>query len=317
MQIFNSLAEIPSEFGPAVAAIGNFDGVHRGHRYVLAQVLDRARGRNARAVALTFDPHPIRVLRPDVPFKLITPLASKLELLATTGIDAVVVLPFTRVFSETPAYTFAEQVLARGIRAIEVHEGDNFRFGKDAGAGTAELAAFGRELGFSVVVYSAQHAHGSIVSSSAVRERIAAGDLRRTRWMLDRSFFIDAAPARGRGIGAKLLVPTINLAAYPELLPAHGVYVTQLVVAGRCFNAVTNIGNRPTFGEDSFAVESYLLNYDPAAEPVELSEQTQMRLHFLARIREERKWPTPEALKAQIMKDVGFAQRYFRLAQSH
>lgn len=315
MQIFNSLAEIPSDFGPTVAAIGNFDGVHRGHRYVLAQVLERARGRHARAVALTFDPHPIRVLRPDIPFKLITPLASKLELLATTGIDAVVVLPFTRAFSETPAYTFADQVLARGIRAVEVHEGDNFRFGKDAGAGTAELAAFGRELGFSVVVYSAQHAHGSTVSSSAVRERIAEGDLQRTRWMLGRSFSVDTSPARGRGIGAKLLVPTINLTAYPELLPAHGVYVTQLAVGGRCFNAVTNIGNRPTFGEDSFAVESYLLDYNPAAEPIELSEETSMRLHFLARIREERKWPTPEALKAQIMKDVGFAQRYFRLMQ--
>ncbi len=312
MQIFHSLAEIPTEYGPTVAAIGNFDGVHVGHRYVLAQVLDRARGRNAKAVALTFDPHPIRVLRPEIPFKLITPLASKLELLATTGIDAAVVLPFTHAFSETPAYTFADKVLARGMRAIEVHEGDNFRFGKDASAGTAELAAFGRELGFSVVVYSAQHSHRSIVSSSAVREKIAEGDLRRSRWMLGRSFYVDAPPAHGRGIGTKLLVPTINLAAYSELLPAHGVYVTQLAVHQRCFNAVTNVGNRPTFGEDSFAVESYLLNYDPAVEPLELDEETPMRLHFLVRIREERKWPTPEALKAQIMKDVGFAQRYFR-----
>ena len=313
MQIFNSLAEIPQEYGPTVAAIGNFDGVHVGHRYVLAQVLDRARGRNAKAVALTFDPHPIRVLRPDLPFKLITPLASKLALLATTGIDAAVVLPFTRVFSETPAYTFADEVLARGIRAIEVHEGDNFRFGKDASAGTAELAAFGRELGFSVIVYSAQHAHGSIVSSSAVRVKIAEGDLRRVRWMLGRSFYVEAPPARGRGIGTKLLVPTINLATYPELLPAFGVYVTQLEVNGRCFNAVTNVGNRPTFGEDSFAVESHLLNYDPAVEPWEPGEETELRLHFLARIREERKWPTPEALRLQIVKDAAFAQRYFRL----
>ena len=221
-------------------------------------------------------------------------------------------LPFTQAFSETPAYVFADEVLARGIRAIEVHEGDNFRFGRDASAGTAELAAYGRELGFSVVVYSAQHAHGSIVSSSAVREKIAEGDLRRSRWMLGRSFYVDAPPARGRGIGTKLLVPTINLAAYSELLPAHGVYVTQLALNQRCFDAVTNVGNRPTFGEDSFAVESYLLNYDPAVEPLELDEETSMRLHFLTRIREERKWPTPEALKAQIMKDVGFAQRYFR-----
>lgn len=313
MQIFKSLEAIPKEFGATVAAIGNFDGVHRGHRYVLAQVLDRARGRNARAVALTFDPHPIRILRPGTPFKLITPLASKLDLLATTGIDATIVLPFTQAFAETPAYEFADMVLARGIRAIEVHEGDNFRFGKDATAGTAELAAFGRELGFSVAVYSAQHAHGMVVSSSSIREKIAEGDLRRTRWLLCRSFYVEAPPASGRGIGTKLLVPTINLAAYPELLPANGVYVTRLEVSDRCFNAVTNVGNRPTFGEDSFAVESYLLNYDPShGEALELREDTNLRLHFLVRIREERKWPNLETLKAQIMKDVAFAQRYFR-----
>jgi riboflavin kinase/FMN adenylyltransferase len=308
MQIFRSLEEIPQNFGPTVAAIGNFDGVHCGHRYVLGQVLDRARGRNAKAVALTFDPHPIRTLRPEIPFKLITPLASKLELLAATGIDATVVLPFTTEFSATPAYEFAEGVLAKGIRAIEVHEGDNFRFGKDATAGTAELTTYGHELGFSVVVYAAQHTHGTMISSSAVRERIAEGDMQSTRWMLGRCFYVDSPAARGRGIGTKLTVPTINLANYPELLPAFGVYITQIEIRGRCFQAVTNVGNRPTFGEDSFAVESHILNF----EPVELEPNENLRLHFLARIREERKWPTPEALKAQIMKDVSFAQRYFR-----
>jgi riboflavin kinase/FMN adenylyltransferase len=308
MEIFRTLAEIPPGYGQTVVAIGNFDGVHRGHRYVLAQVLERARRRDVKAVALTFDPHPIRVLRPEIPFKLITPLATRLELLETTGIDAVVVLPFTRAFSETPAYTFAEEVLARGVRAVEVHEGDNFRFGKDASAGTAELASFGRALGFTVVVYTAQQTHGCVVSSSAVREAISVGDMRCTRWMLGRSFFVDAPPASGRGIGSRLTVPTINLAPYPELLPANGVYVTQLEISGRCFNAVTNVGNRPTFGGDSFAVESHLLNF----VPMDLDKNPNMRLYFLARIRDERKWPSPEALKAQIMKDVEFTQRYFR-----
>lgn len=308
MEIFRNLEEIPAGFGATVLAIGNFDGVHRGHCYVLQQVLDRARGRDAKAVALTFDPHPLRVLRPDVPLKLITPLATKLELLDKTGIDATIVLPFTRTFSETPAFTFADKILARAIRAIEVHEGDNFRFGKDASAGTAELASFGRELGFSVVVYAGQHAHGRIVSSSATREAIATGDLRCARWMMGRSFFVDAPPASGRGIGTRLTVPTINLVPYDELLPANGVYVTQMEIAGECFDAVTNVGNRPTFGEDSFSVESHLLNF----RPMELDPEAKLRLHFLARIREERKWPSPEALKAQIMKDVWFAQKYFR-----
>jgi riboflavin kinase/FMN adenylyltransferase len=308
MEIFHGLEEIPASYTTTVLAIGNFDGVHRGHRYVLAQVLERAGSRHAKAVALTFDPHPVRVLRPEHPVKLITPLTAKLELLKQTGIDAVIVLPFTKAFSETEAYTFADSILARGMRAVEVHEGDNFRFGKNASAGTAELAGFGQELGFSVVVYAAQRTHGLPISSSVIRKAISKGDLRCARRMLGRSFFIEAPPAHGRGIGTRLTVPTINLAPYSELLPANGVYVTQLDINGKCFNAVTNVGNRPTFGEDSFAVESYLLNFSE----MELDYKANLRLHFLARIREERKWPTPEALKAQITKDVAFANRYFR-----
>jgi riboflavin kinase/FMN adenylyltransferase len=308
MQIFRQLDEIPADFGPTIVAIGNFDGVHRGHRFVLGQVLGRARSVNAKAVALTFDPHPVRVVRPDHAFQLITPLEAKLELLAQTGIDATVVLPFTQAFSGMLAEAFAADVLAARLHSIEVHEGDNFRFGRGAHAGTKELGEFGRRLGFAVVVNAALYAHRLVVSSSAIRSLIAAGDMRRTRWLLGRSFSVDAPPASGRGIGTRQTVPTINLASYAELLPAHGVYVTQLEIGGRCFNAVTNVGNRPTFGEDSFAVESYLLNF----EPIELSPDKHLRLHFLARIREERKWPTAEALRVQIMKDVSIAQHYFR-----
>ncbi len=306
MQTYRELREIPADFGATIVAIGNFDGVHRGHRYVLAQVLERARSKGAKAVALTFDPHPVRIVRPQQHVPLITPLAVKLELLEQTGIDAAVVLPFTQAFSEIDAEVFAADVLARGLKAIEVHEGDNFRFGRGAHAGTKELAEYGRRLGFDVVVYAAQHVRGMAVSSSTVRGLIAAGDMKRARWLLGRSFAVESLPASGRGIGSKLTVPTINLAPYSELLPAIGVYATQLQIGGRCFDAVTNVGNRPTFGEDSFAVESYLLDF----EPVDLSGE--LRVHFLTRMREERKWPTPEALRAQIMKDVSWAGHYFR-----
>jgi riboflavin kinase/FMN adenylyltransferase len=131
----------------------------------------------------------------------------------------------------------------------------------------------------------------------------------RARWMLGRPFEIRSTPARGRGIGTRLLVPTVNLAAYDGQLPAFGVYVTRLTVAGRNFQAVTNVGNRPTFGAASFAVESYILNF----EPIELDDQTPLELEFLHRLRGEREWPSPEALKAQIFKDVAKAKRYFRL----
>ena len=181
----------------------------------------------------------------DQPLQLITPLATKLELLAQTGIDAAMVLPFTQAFSEMSAGAFATDVLADGLRALEVHEGDNFRFGRGAAAGTTELAELGSRLGFSVIVYPAQHTRDLVISSSATRSFLAAGDVRRARWLLGRAFSVDAPPATGRGVGSRLTVPTINLAPYAELLPAIGVYVTQVNIGGRCFNAVTNVGNRP------------------------------------------------------------------------
>jgi riboflavin kinase/FMN adenylyltransferase len=138
---------------------------------------------------------------------------------------------------------------------------------------------------------------------------VAAGDVRRARWMLGRPFSVRSTQARGRGIGTRLLVPTVNLAPYEELLPGFGVYVTRITIGERCFQAVTNVGNRPTFGEASFAVESHILDF----EPVEMDEQTPIELEFLLRLRGEMKWPSPEALKAQIMKDVGRAKRFFRL----
>jgi riboflavin kinase/FMN adenylyltransferase len=151
---------------------------------------------------------------------------------------------------------------------------------------------------------------GLEVSSSAIRTLVAAGDVRRARWMLGRPFAVRGTEARGRGIGAQLLVPTVNMAPYAELLPAFGVYVTRLTVAGRCFQAVTNVGNRPTFGEPSFAVESHILDF----EPLDIGDHTPIDLEFLLRLRGEVKWPSPEALKAQIFKDVAKAKRYFRLA---
>jgi riboflavin kinase/FMN adenylyltransferase len=313
VSVFRSLAEIPAGFGPSVAAIGNFDGVHRGHRAILSAVCAEARKRNARAVAITFDPHPEQVLRPSRAPQLITPLAERVRLLSETGVDAILVLPFDAALAGLSPREFVEQILvgALGIRGI--HEGQTFRFGRGAAAGVRELAEFGVEFGFTACVHSAVHVHGLEVSSSATRALIAAGDMRRARWMLCRPFAVLSTPARGRGIGTRLVVPTVNLAPYAGVLPAFGVYVTRLKIddrlEGRTFEAVTNVGNRPTFGEDSFAVESHILNF----EPVDFDEQTPLELEFLLRLRGEIKFPSPEALKAQIFKDVARAKRYFRL----
>jgi riboflavin kinase/FMN adenylyltransferase len=294
-----------------VAAIGNFDGVHLGHQEILSAVVAEARTQGARAVAVTFDPHPEQFLRPAQAPRLLTPLAERLRLLSLTGIDAVVVLPFDAALAAQPAREFARAILVNALGVLSVHEGGNFRFGHNAEAGVAELKAFGAEFGFAVHVHSPVRAHGLEVSSSAIRERVASGDVTRARWMLGRPFEVRSTQARGRGIGTRLLVPTVNLAPYDGLLPAFGVYVTRLTAAGRSFQAVTNVGNRPTFSEASFAVESHILNF----EPIELSEETPITLEFLLRLRGEQEWPSPEALKAQIFKDVAKAKRYFRLAR--
>ena len=305
--VFRSLEEIPAGFGPAVAAVGNFDGVHRGHRAILAAVAAEARKTGARAVAITFDPHPEQFLRPAQAPQLITPLAERLRLLAETGIDAVLVLRFDAKLASLSLREFVQQILIAALGVRRMHEGQNFRFGHGATAGVRELAAMGKEFGFAVHVHDAVRVHGLEVSSSAVRTLVTAGDVRRAQWMLGRPFAVLSTPATGRGIGTRLLVPTVNLARYDGLLPGFGVYVTRLKVNGRAFQAVTNVGNRPTFGEASFAVESHILDF----EPIDLSENTPIELEFLLRLRGEREWPSPETLKAQIFKDVARANRYF------
>ncbi|MDR3752102.1 MAG: bifunctional riboflavin kinase/FAD synthetase [Terracidiphilus sp.] len=316
MSVFHSLQEIPAGFGPSVAAIGNFDGLHVGHREILSAVTAEARaletqGQSVRSVAITFDPHPEQFLRPANAPRLLTPMDERIRLLEETGIDAVLALPFDTALASLPAKDFVHSILVEALSVRGLHEGDNFRFGHRARAGVAQLQKFGVDFGFAVHVHDPVHVHGMEVSSSAIRALLAAGDVRRARWMLGRPFEVRSTPARGRGIGTRLLVPTVNLAPYEGLLPAFGVYVTRLTIDGRCFQAVTNVGNRPTFGEASFAVESYILDF----EPVDLDEQTPLKLEFLLRLRGEVEWPSPEALKAQIFKDVARAQRYFRLAK--
>ena len=308
--VYRSIAEIPPNFGPTVAAIGNFDGVHLGHQQILSSVAAEAHSLGAQAVAITFEPHPEHFLRPAQAPRLLTPLDERLRLLGFTGIDAVLVLPFDEALAILPARNFVRDILVDALHICGLHEGGNFRFGHNAEAGLAELLDFAAEFAFRLHIHPPVRAHRLEVSSSAIRERVAAGDMTRARWMLGRLFEVRSNQARGRGIGTRLLVPTVNLAPYPGLLPAFGVYVTRLTIAGRSFQAVTNVGNRPTFGEASFAVESHILNF----EPIDIDDQTPIQLEFLLRLRGEITWPSPEALKAQIFRDVAKAKRYFRLA---
>ena len=315
MQILHSLSEltIPT---PTVATIGNFDGVHRGHQMVIANVIARAKSLNARSAIITFDPHPAHILHPGPKLPLITPLPQKLALLAQTGIDLALVLPFNDDLRQWSARDFAQRVLVDALHATEVHEGETFRFGHNAQADINDLTTLGHQLGFTVSAYHPWILRKAPVSSSRIRSLIAAGDVGHARTLLGRPFSIHSTPASGRGYGTRYAVPTINLALYPALLPANGVYITTLRVGAgptsRLFRGVTNAGNRPTFGADSFAVETHLLNF----EPTDLTESTPLELTFLHRLRSEQRFPTPEALRTQITLDVARAQRFFTLCNT-
>src|SRR5580704_10539940 len=313
MQVFRKLEDVPTGFGPALVSVGNFDGVHRAHAHVLDEIVQRARQSGAKAVAVTFEPHPARILRPDSGLRLLTPVPEKLRLLEATGIDAVLMLPFGRDLSLMTPRQFAERILKKKLRAREVHEGYNFHFGHKAAGDVNLLAQLGQEMGFEVKVYSEQKLRGEPVSSSHIRKLIGEGRVSRARHLLARPFCILGTPGRGRGLGSKYTVPTINLARYEELVPKDGVYITWTRVGAERFDSVTNVGNRPTFGADSFAIETHLLNF----HPIELTPESEVEICFLDRVRDEIKFPSVEALREQIGRDVTKAQRYFHLLRSN
>jgi len=312
MHVFHSLNEIPADFGPTLVSVGNFDGVHRAHAAVLREIVARARASGTKAVAVTFEPHPARILRPESGLKLLTPSAEKLRLLEATGVDAVLLLPFGRDLSLMTPRQFAEMILKEKLRGREVHEGYNFRFGHKAAGDVHMLADCGQEMGFEVKTYPEMRLRGEPVSSSHIRKLLREGRVSRARHLLARPFCILGTPGRGRGYGSKYTVPTINLARYEELVPKDGVYITCTRVGAEQFDSVTNVGNRPTFGAELFAIETHLLNF----HPLELLPETEVEICFLQRLREEIKFPSVEALREQIGRDVGKARRYFRLWRS-
>jgi len=296
MQIIRDLAT----FRPrsAVVALGNFDGVHLGHQAILKAALERARAINGSTFALTFDPLPAKVLSPaQAPRMLLTP-DDKLELLRRSGIDGVILIEFTREFSKVTARAFALDYLIGRIGARAVVVGHSVSFGHKRQGTAAVMAELGRELGFEAIVVGPVQVAGMEVSSTKVREAIAAGDMRSAAAMLGRPHFVNGPVVHGRERGRTIGFPTANIQSRTECLPPDGVYATRLVLADGAHRSITNIGMRPTFAEPERTIEAHVFDFDR-----DLYGQ-EVRLEWIERIRPERKFNSGQELAAQITSDL-------------
>jgi riboflavin kinase / FMN adenylyltransferase len=307
MRIIRQLRELGGPRVPSVVTIGNFDGVHLAHQRLLHRVVEIARPLGAVATAITFEPHPIKILAPEHAPKVLTPLPRKIELLAATGIDLLVVLPFTRELAHQSPLEFVRRVLVDPLHAASVHVGPNFRFGYRQSGDTEVLEALGSQEGFRLEILPMLRVRGDRVSSTRIRELVTEGQVQKAQRLLGRPFSSRGPIVAGLGVGRKHTVPTLNLAPIEEQLPKIGVYVTRTHLGGISHDSVTNVGYKPTFGDHRLTVETFLLEYSGQIDEVE------MEIEFLYRLRDEMKFQNPAILKVQIQEDARRSLKFFRL----
>jgi riboflavin kinase/FMN adenylyltransferase len=298
MRIVRGLESVPPEPRPSAVALGVFDGVHLGHRAILGTALTRARAGGLEAVVCTFDPHPMEVLQPDRAPRPITTLDERLTLIAATGVDAVVVLAFTRELASVEPEAFVKDVLLGRLRAREIVVGYDHRFGRGARGDARLLQALGDRFGFTAHVVPPMTVQGEAVSSTGIRAALQRGDVDTAARALGRPYSIAGPVTAGAGRGRTLGFPTANIEAERPVLLARGVYRARLHVDDRQHAAVVNIGVRPTFGETVLAVEAHLLDFSGDLYG------RRVRLDVLERLRDEMRFASVEDLKAQVARDI-------------
>lgn len=304
MRIVRKIEDIDGPLVNACVTIGNFDGVHLGHQQLFAEVAAKANKLNGTSVAITFDPHPLQVLRPGG-IKLISNCEQKVELVEMAGIDVMLVVPFTKEFAGTTAEYFVDEILLGRIGMKELVVGYDYAFGKNRSGNISFLKKQGEEKGFAVTVVEAQYVGDMLVSSTRIRQLLAEGDMVEARRLLGRSYQIRGEVQYGKQRGGKQIgFPTANLRfASEDLVPRLGVYVSQVICDGRCYGGIINIGRNPTFGEDDLVAETHIFdfNQDIYGKPI--------KVNLLEFIRSERKFSGVQELAEQISRDVIQARR--------
>ena len=322
----------------SVLAIGSFDGIHLGHQAILRSVAARARALNAVPTALTFDPSPRKVLRPETAPPQISTITQRIAGFHALGLEAAVVLPFTLELSRLTPEEFLEQVLLRDLRIKALFIGENFRFGHKQAGDVNLLRKLAAEHGFEVVVLPPVIYRGEVVSSTLIRKEIGEGDVARAARLLGRQFVLTGEVVSGTGTGRRFTFPTLNLAPEQSLLPRRGVYITRTCFEGEGFSrrSVTNIGMRPTFNGSALSIETHVLDWSPTSHASNLApgfspasssassldEDTtggrrptatpkRIELRFWQGLRDEKKFTGPEELRAQIARDIAAANKFF------
>ena len=312
LAVANSAPEWVARFGNpprgAAVTIGNFDGVHLGHQQILRTVLDRARRTDVLAAVLTFYPHPATVLRPADAPALLETLEQRLAAIGDAGIGAALVVRFDAELANVSAEDFVRRFLLDTMGAQTVLVGGNFRFGHRGAGDVKLLGQLGQRWGFAVEIVPPVVENGVVVSSTAIRAAIRAGDVDDARRMLGRPYALEGEISSGTGQGRKLVVPTLNLATHQEVLPKNGVYATEAIVEGKTYLAATNVGMRPTFDGARITIESFLFDFSDTLSSGKLE------VRFWHRLRDERKFSSPAELREQVLKDIDQGKEYFQAA---
>ncbi|NJD25698.1 MAG: bifunctional riboflavin kinase/FAD synthetase [Betaproteobacteria bacterium] len=294
--------------GPTALAIGNFDGVHRGHGALLARLCDVARSTGLPPTVLTFEPHPREFFAPASAPARLTTLREKIELLGEAGVDQIMVCRFNAEFAALTPDSFVTRVLVGGLRTRHLIVGDDFRFGKGRAGDFALLQAAGATSGFAVEAMGSVTVAGERVSSSGVREALAAGGMERAARLLGRPYIIDGQVTRGQQLGRQWGFPTANLRIKHNPLPMTGVFVVEVGGLGeRPLPGVANLGIRPTVGGTRPLLEVHLFDFDRDIYGAHIS------VRFVHKLRDERRFPDFDALKAQIAADAVAARAFFKL----
>ncbi|HLW58962.1 MAG TPA: bifunctional riboflavin kinase/FAD synthetase [bacterium] len=300
MRIVHGLDEFPAQGGDSVLALGTFDGLHVGHQKVIGEAVTRAGEVGLQSAVVTFDPHPLEILRPSVEPILLTIIEERFPLLERLGVDLAVVLGFDLGFSRTPAQVWLDEILTRRLRARTIFVGSSYTFGHRREGTAARLTEWGRAHGVEVHLVPAALVRGEPVSSSRIRSALREGLVDEAAHLLGRYYSVLGRVVPGQGRGRTIGFPTANLLVPSprKILPGRGVYATIVETGGRRYGGATNIGYRPTFGGGDLSVETHLLDYDgPLVDKP-------MRLEFVGRVRSERAFPSAAALTAQIREDV-------------